>query len=172
MRRLIRSNSRSPRTVLAAAWGTVCSLIIAAPVLSLLSFHAASCIVRLAFSCVCHQIPERSFALMGCPLPVCHRCAGLYLGMLLGSLFGIEAVHRSASVRRACILAAAAAILLDALAPAVGLWTGTAAGRFSTGLLFGTVTSSVLARGLAELLCDAPRRPPPLQTSILKGGLQ
>lgn len=33
---------------------------------------------------VCHQRPERSFHLLGAQLPVCARCAGLYLSVALG----------------------------------------------------------------------------------------
>ena len=35
---------------------------------------------------VCHQRPERSFHLHGVQMPVCARCAGLYLGAGLGVL--------------------------------------------------------------------------------------
>ena len=31
-------------------------------------------------SLVCHQRPERSFYLFGVPMPVCARCAGIYVG--------------------------------------------------------------------------------------------
>ena len=34
-------------------------------------------------SVICHQRPERSFALWGQPLPVCARCTGLYAGACL-----------------------------------------------------------------------------------------
>jgi uncharacterized membrane protein len=38
---------------------------------------------------VCHQRPERSFAVAGTPLPVCARCSGLYLSGTLGALLGL-----------------------------------------------------------------------------------
>lgn len=38
---------------------------------------------RAAFA-VCHRIPERSFAFMERPLPLCARCSGTYLGALAG----------------------------------------------------------------------------------------
>ena len=34
----------------------------------------------------CHQIPGRSFHLLGEPIAVCHRCTGLYVGFTLGVL--------------------------------------------------------------------------------------
>jgi uncharacterized membrane protein len=38
---------------------------------------------------VCHQRPDRSFAVAGTPLPVCARCSGLYLSGALGSLLAL-----------------------------------------------------------------------------------
>jgi len=35
---------------------------------------------------ICHQRPERSFYVAGAQLPVCARCAGLYVGAALGVL--------------------------------------------------------------------------------------
>ena len=42
--------------------------------------------VRVAGARVCHQRPERTFHLSGRPMPVCGRCAGLYLSGALGLL--------------------------------------------------------------------------------------
>lgn len=38
---------------------------------------------------VCHQRPERSFALGGAPMPVCARCSGLYLSGAAGAVFAL-----------------------------------------------------------------------------------
>jgi hypothetical protein len=35
---------------------------------------------------ICHQLPERSFAIDGRQLPVCGRCLGLYAGAAAGAL--------------------------------------------------------------------------------------
>lgn len=43
-------------------------------------------VVRWLLNTVCHQIPERSFHLLGEPLGACHRCTGLYVGFALGIL--------------------------------------------------------------------------------------
>lgn len=42
--------------------------------------------VRYLLHTVCHQIPERSFHVLGVPLGACHRCTGLYVGFTLGVL--------------------------------------------------------------------------------------
>ena len=40
---------------------------------------AASAGTYLVGSVICHQRPDRSFRLWGVQMPVCARCAGLYL---------------------------------------------------------------------------------------------
>ena len=68
------------RILLALSWGVVCVLTLAAP-LALAHGRADALPVYLGFSFFCHQSPERSFALAGLPLAVCHRCSGIYLGL-------------------------------------------------------------------------------------------
>jgi uncharacterized membrane protein len=42
--------------------------------------YLAALLVYLAGSIVCHQLPQRSFALWGSQMPVCARCSGIYAG--------------------------------------------------------------------------------------------
>jgi uncharacterized membrane protein len=46
--------------------------------------YLLSAAVYYSGSLLCHQRPERSFYLWGVQLPVCARCAGIYLGAALG----------------------------------------------------------------------------------------
>jgi uncharacterized membrane protein len=39
-------------------------------------------------SFICHQDPARSFALLGRQLPLCSRCLGLHIFLILGLIFG------------------------------------------------------------------------------------
>jgi uncharacterized membrane protein len=149
----------------------ICGLIIAAPVLASHSFHRAAAIIYFFFCPICHQIPERSFMLFGNSLAVCHRCAGMYLGMLLGSFLANYSIHPSVNSRRFLVLGAITPILFDVLAPCAGLWTNTAFTRFITGLLFGTLISSLLVRGVSEIVQEAPWRRLTLQNSQLTGGI-
>lgn len=43
---------------------------------------------HFAFHGLCHQLPERSFAIGGAVMGICHRCSGLYAGVALGGLLG------------------------------------------------------------------------------------
>jgi len=47
---------------------------------------ATSAGTYLVGSIICHQRPDRSFRLRGVQMPVCARCAGLYLGATVGVL--------------------------------------------------------------------------------------
>jgi uncharacterized membrane protein len=167
----IRSNPVSARVMLAGAWGSACALILAAPVLVSLSCSRAASAVYLAFSCLCHQIPQRSFMISGHALAVCHRCCGIYLGLFLGSLIKNPFIHRAPQVRRFCVLAASVPLLLDTLLPYAGLWTNTCCSRFFTGFVFGNLISPLLVRGLAEFLNEAGWRRAAIGDSHLKGGI-
>ena len=150
--------SAAARVILAGAWGTCCALILAAPILQSHSFGNAASVLYFSFSRICHQIPDRSFFIYGHPLPVCQRCSGIYLGLLLGSLIGNHFIHRSPQTRRFWILAACIPMSLDVLLSYLGLWDGTGPIRFFTGLWFGGLLSTILVRGLTELWMEVPRR--------------
>ena len=159
----------SPRAVMATGWSLVCLCVIAAPALLAHSCGVAGSMVYLLFSRICHQIPERSFSLFGYPLAVCHRCSGIYAGMLLGCFVNIDSMHRTAYTRRFWVLGAVLPLAFDALAPMAGLWTSTGLTRFFSGLLFGTIASSLVMRGLTELAQDASWRPLSMQSPQSKG---
>jgi uncharacterized membrane protein len=143
--------SQSVRPLLIAAWGTLCLLIIAAPILHRVS-HAGPAVIYFFFSFICHQIPDRSFIFWGHPVAVCHRCTGIYWGLFLGSLFENRLLHHSPMTRRIWVLAVSVPLLLDALLPFAGLWTSNWLTRLLTGVVFGLVVSALLTRGLTELL--------------------
>lgn len=41
----------------------------------------------LPFRILCHRIPERVIAIAGTPMPLCSRCAGLWLGASISAAF-------------------------------------------------------------------------------------
>ena len=156
MNRKTRSNLVLARSVAAGVWGALCALILAPPVLASNGCPAAAAIIYFFFSPICHQMPDRSFALLGIPLAVCHRCCGIYLGLFLGALTKNPWMHRSPATRRGWVLAATIPLALDALLPYTGLWANTGLSRFITGLWFGIPTASLLVRGIEEFLNEAP----------------
>lgn len=153
------------RAVWALVWGTLGILLAAAPVLQAHA-HPAAAAIYVPFSFFCHQNPERSFHLMQYPLAVCHRCCGIYGGLLLGALCAISYHTRPAGNRRRILLAAALPLLLDAVLPWTGLWPGFWWSRLGTGIWLGFLVAPLPVRGLEELLqalvrrmCAAPSTP-------------
>jgi len=61
-----------------------CLSIVAAPVFGLSWVHGF-------FSLICHQDPERSWQILGHPLPVCIRCASIYFAFTASLWLGIRA---------------------------------------------------------------------------------
>lgn len=144
------------RLFIAAIWLSLVALIVAPPVLAHRAHFAGASAIYFMFSGVCHQIPERSFAVWGIPFAVCHRCFGIYLGLAIGSL--IKFPSGAAVKRRLWVAAATLPLLVDASLPFTGLGNNIPAGRFLTGLLFGTMLGSVFLQGILELAQKAPRQ--------------
>ena len=168
--------SRGPHlvpTFLCFLWGGLCALIIAAPFLMALAQPLPAALIYFFFSPVCHQQPERSFVLMGYSLAVCHRCFGIYAGLWAGCVIRLPArfVYRSPLWRRVIVTAGAVPLLLDALLPMAGLWTGNSMSRFFTGLLFGVMTSALVAPGIAEVFSNLSLLRCPFRTTNAKGGV-
>jgi uncharacterized membrane protein len=157
------------RIFLACVWGTFCLAIIGVPLLHAWGYDRAASVFSAVFSTVCHQNASRSFVILGYPLAVCHRCSGIYFGILLVALLPCELrfVRDSLSARRLWAACATLPLLLDALLSFAGLWPGTAVTRSGTGLLFGAMLSSFVAPALAEIADEALRGKHNLGVAVL-----
>ncbi len=144
--------------VVAVLWFAACLLALGAPMLAANRQYAAASVTYSLFSRICHQMPERSFALAGFPLAVCHRCFGIYLGLAFGSL--ITRLPGILKRRRAWILAATIPMLADAALPLIGVGNNTPSSRFATGLIFGLMLATIFMQGLRELISGVCRRQP------------
>ncbi|MDR0842309.1 MAG: DUF2085 domain-containing protein [Acidobacteriota bacterium] len=142
------------RGMLAGIWGTLCLAAVAAPVLLANAHFVAAAACYVPFSRFCHQNPVRSFAILQYPMAVCHRCAGIYLGLFLGTVFAPRVLRwsrKSLRMRRLLILAAVVPLALDALLPFTGLWRGMWQSRLLTGFVFGGLVAPLLVEALTEL---------------------
>lgn len=114
------------------------------------------------FSFVCHQIPDRSFAVAGEPFAVCERCLGIYVGLFVASL-SFPLIHRwdGYIMRRVGMVLVISLVPMgvDWLAGMFGIWGGTAAIRVATGVIFGAVAGYLFARAVREIIRDVPARP-------------
>jgi hypothetical protein len=61
-------------------------------------------------------------------------------------------------------------MLIDGFLSYSGIWPGTGLGRFFTGFWFGSLISTLLVQGVAELLTQAPWRRTSAGYSPLKKG--
>ncbi len=100
---------------------------------------------------VCHQLPERSFALAGRQWPVCARCSGLYLGAIVG-LAAWLMVRRSLGpvglaprhvMRVLAVITAPTAI--SWATGVLGWWDGTNAIRAVLALPLGITVGAIVA---------------------------
>ena len=125
-------------------------LIVAAPLLMSGHHLSSALVIYQGFSAVCHQLPGRSFQLFDCPLAVCSRCTGIYLGFLTGLLvypFARRLDEETMPDRR-WLLLAAVPMLIDVGGHAIGLFTNGFASRTITGLIAGAATAFYIFPGL------------------------
>jgi uncharacterized membrane protein len=115
---------------------------------------------------ICHQLPERSFAIDGRQLPVCGRCLGLYAGAAAGALVawlpgGARGAGRDAlsgaAARWTVDLAAVPTALTIAL-EWTGLWAGSSAWRCAAGVVLGGAAAVVVMRAVASPAHSTPAR--------------
>jgi uncharacterized membrane protein len=117
----------------------------------------------LLFRGLCHQRPERTLAVLGAPMLVCSRCAGLYAGVALGALLPLPAPWLARG--RALVLAALGLTILDVITQDLGLHPPWHPTRLATGLLLGWTASAFMfatlraeARARQRAGCGAARR--------------
>jgi uncharacterized membrane protein len=118
-----------------------------------------------AFAPVCHQLPARSPFLGGVQIAICDRCAGIYLGVVLGvaTVAVARRLWRAAGRHAPLVLLGSLGPLgVDWVGPLIGLWPNTPLSRAATGLVFGIAAGSFAAarllRGAASMGAppDAP----------------
>lgn len=102
----------------------------------------------VAFSSVCHQIPERSFHIAETSLAVCHRCTGIYAGIPLAMATMLVLNKQLAFGKKVwgIVLFVSLGIMgLDWGLSVVGLYENTLYSRVATGLFFGLAAGIYLA---------------------------
>lgn len=151
---------RYARLALVLVWGGLAVAAIAAPLFAARADSFLAGTLYLLLSRACHQIPGRSFRFFGYPWAACHRCSGIYLGLLAAAMFspGDPSALASHIRRRTWVALATLPLLTDALLPLTGIWANTPVSRFVTGFTFGAMLSSLLVPGVSELLARCLRR--------------
>lgn len=108
---------------------------------------------------ICHQRPERSFHLFGAQLPVCARCAGIYLGAAVAAMlasipsrtspftppFSIHAAHFRLLLLLSALPAAATLLFEWTTGQMPGHWV-----RAASGVCLGAAIAWIVCRASAE----------------------
>ena len=139
------------RFLLAACLAWV-ALVAAPPLLAALGpqWAATGGLVHWLLHPICHQIPERSFALGRVAFAACHRCTGLYVGFTLGVALWphLPALAAKLAARPRWVAAFMVPLAIDYVLD------NTAASRFATGLV------AAFPAALLPLLALAERKRP------------
>lgn len=98
-------------------------------------------VVMLIGSYLCHQLPERSPHIAGVQMPLCWRCTGITLGVVL---FFCWLIIRKQQPPLIVSCALASLMVIDVLTAMLGLWSGNNTIRFFTGLLWGVFAMNVV----------------------------
>jgi len=104
----------------------------------------------LPFHLLCHRIPERVIAIAGAPMPLCSRCAGIWLGLSVSAAIAWPVL--SMRTLRIVIVIAAALMLIEVVTQDLGLHPVFHPTRLLSGLLFsvpfGGAIGGLIAREL------------------------
>lgn len=111
------------------------------------------------FAVVCHQLPGRSPHLDGVQLAVCHRCYGIYWGILLAVIAFLALTRWAQPFRRHApklLVLSLVPLTFDWLLGVLDVWHNTPFSRGFTGVLFGLVAGYYFAQACTQLFTPAP----------------
>lgn len=109
--------------------------------------------VMRAFAPLCHQLPSRSPHVGGVQLAACHRCLGIYGGLLGASLaFGMLWRWEPWLGHHAkyLLLLALLPVGIDWAGHVLGLWINTPLSRTLTGSVLGLIVGLYFARAMVQ----------------------
>jgi uncharacterized membrane protein len=129
------------------------ALIIGAPLAQANGYTDFALAIYKTFSFVCHQIPERSFHLLGYKFAVCSRCTGIYSGLAIAVLIYplVRSFKDTQTPSLVWLFVAAAPLAIDWSLGYFSIWQNNHASRFATGFLLGGATVFYILPGLIEL---------------------
>lgn len=120
---------------------------------------AGAWVVTRALALFCHQLPDRTLAIDGTYLAVCHRCLGIYAALAVATA-GYRVLRRydaflgphAGGVLAVSVMPPG----IDWLGGAMELWANTPESRIATGAIFGVAAGYYLARAFADALSPSP----------------
>ena len=142
---------------LVAIWSAA---ILIAPVARLLAVEQVSTPLYNFFGYVCHQLPDRSFHIMGEQFGVCSRCFGVYFGIVLGiAIYPLfRQIDTVEPIPRVWLFLSLIPIGIDWSLTAFGIWENTQFSRLATGLILGAACAVFIIPALVEITRNLTRR--------------
>ncbi|MEJ7733975.1 MAG: DUF2085 domain-containing protein [Polyangiaceae bacterium] len=148
-------NRRSAAWFARAGFASISVWIAATMVAAAAGWTVVAAALEAPWLFVCHRIPERTLSIVGTPMPLCSRCAGIWLGISVAGALAWPPLPLR--VLRVVVPVAGLLMIVDVIAQDHGwhpLWHWT---RMLTGLLLGVpIGGGVGSVILAELGGGAP----------------
>ena len=137
-------------SVIALAWVL---LILVPPVAKAYGLTALSSPLYSFFGLICHQMPDRSFHVLGEKFGVCSRCFGVYFGLVFGFLIYPlwRRIDDIEPVPRIWLFLSLVPIGIDWLLGVTGVWANTFTSRFLTGMLLGIACATFIVPATVEI---------------------
>lgn len=106
------------------------------------------------FGYICHQIPDRSFQLLGNQVAVCSRCFGVYFGLAAGiAAYPLwRRIDDIEPLPRLWLFASMVPIGIDWSLTIFGIWENTHLSRFVTGAILGFACATYILPALVEII--------------------
>lgn len=106
------------------------------------------------YSYICHQVPERSFHILGHQFAVCSRCFGVYFGLLAGVItYRIwRPVDSVEPLPRFWLFLSMLPISIDWSLGFFEIWENNHVSRFITGLILGVACAVFIIPALVEIV--------------------
>jgi uncharacterized membrane protein len=112
----------------------------------------------MVFLTMCHRRPARTLSFAGVPMPLCSRCAGIFLGVAIGAVIGRPLL--SLRAWRWAFAVACALMIADVVTQDLGLHPVWHPGRILTGVLVGYAMVIGFLSALARDTVTSDRRWP------------
>lgn len=127
-------------------------LILAAPVAASTGSAISGSLYGF-FSYICHQLPDRSFFVLGHKFAVCSRCFGVYFGLLAGLAAYplLRPMDESDPLPRFWLFASMIPMGIDWSLGIFDVWENTFLTRTVTGLILGAACAVFIVPALIEI---------------------
>lgn len=130
-------------------------LPVLAPFLMAVGWRFPAQIIYFVYSFLCHQMPERSFFILGHKMAFCQRCTAIYGSVLLGGVLFPLVRHWLKPLPWKLYFVLNVPLAIDGFIQLLGLWESTPFRRVLTGSLFGLssvwLTYPYLEQGFADI---------------------